>query len=513
MPNYNVAPPAVRSPLEQYGKMLQLRALSGQVQQQQQMQPLQVQEAQQDVQSKTLENQKQQMALDSQQALIKAVGSGFLTKYAGKDAGNDAGFDANGAFNDLVKPVAQGGYGVLPDQASAVVDSLLKRSQTMAETAKTIAQGGEAVANSRAKGFDMLHDRVADVVQNPKSAAPLLYDIVHNPQIFAGVPPDDLQHVRDALVAQDADKLKAVGGALDVDKKLADFHKSQTEETIAQQKVIPAGGGMSPDTQQQVKKDVAVATNPAIQAGKVQVETEKAKAEQLIKGLAEPGYAFNPQTGATQLTDKTAYLQAGGTLQGFRPVGEKDIREDTMLTNRLADVHQKIAEYDQALQKPVSAKDQGNMAALLGTEGVKLGAFGTEIPMDRVNAALNKENLKGLSPEARDQLIAYKNAREAMLGYKTVLSGSARGSDKSMDLLTQALPDPSTTDPDFSRRSIDAFHQNLRVVGQGLPDLPGIKSPREIEAEVWGNKGTEKKTPTGPTATNSKAAKYGVPIP
>jgi len=106
--------------------------------------------------------------------------------------------------------------------------------------------------------------------------------------------------------------------------------------------------------------------------------------------------------------------------------------------------------------------------------------------MERLDAALNKENLKGLSANARDQLVAFRNAREAMMGYKTVLSGSARGSDKSMDLLTQALPDPSITDPDFSNRSLTAFKQNLHIVGQGLPELPGIKTPKQVESEVWG---------------------------
>jgi hypothetical protein len=67
-PNYNVAPPQLTSPLEEYGKMLQLKALSGQVQQQQQLQPLQVQEAQQDIQGKTLENQQRQIAMKTQQA-------------------------------------------------------------------------------------------------------------------------------------------------------------------------------------------------------------------------------------------------------------------------------------------------------------------------------------------------------------------------------------------------------------------------------------------------------------
>jgi hypothetical protein len=68
-PNYNIAPPPQPvSPLEQYGKMLQLKALSGQVQQQQQMQPLQVEEAQNTVQSQQLENQQKQIALKTLQA-------------------------------------------------------------------------------------------------------------------------------------------------------------------------------------------------------------------------------------------------------------------------------------------------------------------------------------------------------------------------------------------------------------------------------------------------------------
>jgi hypothetical protein len=68
VPNYNVAPPQVPSPLEQYGKMLQLRALSGQVQQQQTLQPLQVEEAQNTVKSQELENQQREIALKTQQA-------------------------------------------------------------------------------------------------------------------------------------------------------------------------------------------------------------------------------------------------------------------------------------------------------------------------------------------------------------------------------------------------------------------------------------------------------------
>jgi hypothetical protein len=157
-------------------------------------------------------------------------------------------------------------------------------------------------------------------------------------------------------------------------------------------------------------------------------------------------------------------------------------------------VHQKLTEYEQALQKPVSPADKRNMAALLGTDvkavgGTSIGGihFGGTIPMDRINQVFDSGALNDLSSNARDQLIAYRNMREALVGYKTVLSGSSRGSDKQMELLDQAIPIPSITNADYSTRALNAFRGNLRVVGQGLPTLPGIKSPQQIEQEVQGN--------------------------
>jgi hypothetical protein len=55
--------------MEQYGKMLQLKQLNGQIQQQQQMQPLQLQEAQADVTQKQQANQAQALQLKTSQAL------------------------------------------------------------------------------------------------------------------------------------------------------------------------------------------------------------------------------------------------------------------------------------------------------------------------------------------------------------------------------------------------------------------------------------------------------------
>jgi len=101
-------------------------------------------------------------------------------------------------------------------------------------------------------------------------------------------------------------------------------------------------------------------------SGKVAVARAEAQTRMTMEGMAKPVYAFDPKTGTTKLYNQSEALAQG--LQAIRPVTEKDVREDTMLTNRLADVHQKIAEYEKSLQAPVSSKDQSNIAALLGTE-------------------------------------------------------------------------------------------------------------------------------------------------
>jgi hypothetical protein len=64
-PNFSAAVPPSSSPLDQYGKMLQLKALMGQ----QQLIPLQVEEQQEKVKQAQLESEMQQMKLQGQKAL------------------------------------------------------------------------------------------------------------------------------------------------------------------------------------------------------------------------------------------------------------------------------------------------------------------------------------------------------------------------------------------------------------------------------------------------------------
>jgi hypothetical protein len=282
-PNYSAAVPAPVSPLEQYGKILQMKALNGQIA----MQPMQEEAARQDVQARTLQNEKAQNELKSQQAMVKAWSDpDFLKGFTGTPTADSSGlgFDPNALTTSLVK------QGVLPEHAMAMAQQFIERSQKIATTLKDQAQTGEANATIREKGFKQLADRIAGVLDSPVSKAgdaltQLKQDLLKNKEAFAGVPQEDLAHV----FAADLEHLPAMATLIGLDGKIADYHKSKAEAAIAQQKVIPDNGKLSPDTQQQVDKDVAVATNPQIQAGKIAVATAEGTARAAVEAKTARG--------------------------------------------------------------------------------------------------------------------------------------------------------------------------------------------------------------------------------
>jgi hypothetical protein len=252
-------------------------------------------------------------------------------------------------------------------------------------------------------------------------------------------------------------------------------------------------------SQAAIYKEIATANNPQIQAGKAATAAAEAratqpykieqaaaegKARQLIQGMAEPVYAYVQQAGGQPqktLMSKTDALQAG--IKTMLPVTEKEVGEDTMLINRLSDVHQKISRYENAMQKwDMSYNDRLAVQSLVASDKFKLGAFGAEIPVDSFNKIADQLHVKNLSGPARDALVAYYNAHEAMVGYNRVLSGSGKSSDKALQLQGDTLPDIATADHDMAARAFRDFKENLNVVGQGLPSIPGVKSPEEWDA-------------------------------
>ena len=190
-------------------------------------------------------------------------------------------------------------------------------------------------------------------------------------------------------------------------------------------------------------------------------------------------YGFNPLINERELMSQTEAISKGYKV--MTPVTAKEVSDDVQMSNRLGDVHQKISRYEQSMQQPLLPYDQERLASVIGSGKLKLGLFGSEMPLDKANAWLKQQNLEGLSPAARDQLVNYYNAREAMTGYNRVLSGSGRSNEKNLELQLETLPDPSISDPDYSARAFSAFKENLNVVDQGMPRIPGIKRPADWE--------------------------------
>src|ERR1700730_9165886 len=99
--DFNTNLPQAPSYLEQYGKMLQLKALQGQIAQQ----PLQQQQAQQAIAAQSRARQQRQNELDSQNAMIKAWSDpDFLKGFTGTDKANASGmgFDPDALNSALI---------------------------------------------------------------------------------------------------------------------------------------------------------------------------------------------------------------------------------------------------------------------------------------------------------------------------------------------------------------------------------------------------------------------------
>ena len=476
LPALGVQPPPQQNLIGNLSQLMGIKSAMAQQQLQQQMAPLQVQASQQ-------ENQQRQQSMDDLKASTAAMQS-----WDGKN------------LEDLPSLILK--HGGSANAVFGAKQQILAQKEKLSQIAKDDAQTGKDNLATLAQRNDMLLGKLQTVTDGPgliKAAQEAAQQGLIDPQHaqtaaqIAQLPPDQFQQtlstfekslmgqkaqfdeaskVKDQALAERKQAFEEAGGLPPEKRVFADYLQT------------PPKPGEAPHTAANFPAWNAAQEAAATQPYKIaQVQAEE-KAKQLMSGLAEPVYAMDAQGNKT-LTSKTAALQGGAKT--ILPVTEKEVTDDTMLINRLGDVRQKIARYEQALQKPISYADQNNLGAVLGTQGMKVGAFGTEIPMDRVNAALEKENLQALSPAARDQLIAYRNAREALTGYTRVLSGSGRSSDTSLELNEQTLPNPASTDRDFSTRSIGQFKENLKVVGQGLPNIPGIKTPEQWENEVRGN--------------------------
>lgn len=455
------------NPLEAYMRFAQLKNMgqeqqlrSAQLQNLQTMAPIQQQQAQADLQQSQQRNQ-----ITDQQLKTKQLLTQLAPQFTKAQPDGTPGMDFDGLRNAVLK----GG-----GDPSALDAYQKQRNELVESTAKA----GSAVIGQRAAQTKEFYDNIQSVkafpMGDPRREAQYQQQLMaaHNAgQDVSKWPP---QAPDDGTLTQLEMSAGMQGQILSEAKERAEIAKLQRDRPPVDEQVFQdfmAKGGKAADFPAYKAKIEAKATQPY----KIQVAMAEAQAKQALEGNVKPVYGIDPTTGTKVLTNQTD-AQKKGLLSV--PVNDKQVTDDTMLTNRLTDVNQKLQRYEDSSAKPLSTGDKYVMSKILADDKFKAGVFGTELPVDFLNKLDQSRNIGNISKEGQQRLINYYNAREAMQGYQRVLSGSGRSSEQAMQLNLDALPNPIAPE-DYTRQSIGAFKENLKIVGQGLPKIPGVKSPEE----------------------------------
>jgi hypothetical protein len=226
MPDFNVKIPDVIGGQE---KAATLAALLNENRLRQQLAPLQVQEQQEKTQQATIATQTQQQELDSRKAMMAAIASGELDKYAGVQTPDGSGFDAGGAYQHLISK------GVLPAQAGEYANSWLTIGKNQAEISKNLGEAGRAQQEIREKTLKQVANKLGDIgdmtINKASNALDAFrQDLVRNPKAYTGLTQQEMAE----LYSADLTHLDALEGHLGIAAQVADFHKSQAEAATAE---------------------------------------------------------------------------------------------------------------------------------------------------------------------------------------------------------------------------------------------------------------------------------------
>jgi len=194
----------------------------------------------------------------------------------------------------------------------------------------------------------------------------------------------------------------------------------------------------------------------------------------LLKGMQSPVYAYDPTQKATVLTTQ-AQAQQGG-MQAIRGVKESDIRNDTHDTRVLNDVAVKannVLDSSDALDQNEKQRMLINWALSQGENQLKLAAFGTQLPTGWFNNFLNSANMSDATQKTRDYVVNTLSLREAAMGLQKVLTGTARANEAQIQALQATIPG-FERDSAMGRQKLSSFTQNVSMLRQGIPRMPGI---------------------------------------
>jgi hypothetical protein len=224
-PNLNVTPPQVPNALETYGRLLQLKALNGQIA----MQPLQQQEAQQDIQAKTTANQQAALALKTQQAQNTYWSNPSQFNTSAPDGGDQLSKMLGVADDDPVLGMVRGQMKAGVPGNAAIADA-----KATLEFRRSVGQA----TGEQQKILDDAHSKLQQIAapilaeSDPTKKAALIEQARPGLAEWASFDPT-IKPIVPQLNAQNfdafANRLGAEQGALDLRSKAADLWKKELE--------------------------------------------------------------------------------------------------------------------------------------------------------------------------------------------------------------------------------------------------------------------------------------------
>jgi len=177
----------------------------------------------------------------------------------------------------------------------------------------------------------------------------------------------------------------------------------------------------------------------------------------------------------------------------FEEMKSGDVKADRQALRQLNDVQQNVSRYYNAtnsIKGNISSEDASRMAGILSDKslGAKLEPFGIGIDLGQVNDAITGTSVAGywnkLGPAERDALLGYIRAKSSIIAYNKVLSGSARASEKQLQVEMAQLPLPYVG-ATVANKQLQAFQENIDRAAEGFPvNLPGLKAPAQVRKET-----------------------------
>lgn len=181
----------------------------------------------------------------------------------------------------------------------------------------------------------------------------------------------------------------------------------------------------------------------------------------------------------------------------FEEVKATDVNKDRQAIRQLNDVQKNISAYRKSIdsvKSNINPLAVTNMQAILSDKGfgAKVEPFGIGIDLGMANDAIKGTAVASawnkLSPEERSVVVGYLRAKGSVLAYQKALTNVGKTNKEQMEIEMANLPLPYVG-ATVADEQMKAFQENIDRATEGFPsNLPGIKSPKQVRAEVEAEK-------------------------